>query len=70
MSAHAELCPVCGGSGKYTEVVLNSDTTAQPQPKTCHGCFGLGWVVVNDETITVTFSATPLPAAVKDELKS
>lgn len=29
----AELCPVCKGAGKAND-------------KTCHGCYGRGWVVV------------------------
>jgi hypothetical protein len=35
MSSHAELCPVCSGSGKYKD-------------GTCHGCKGLGWVTAQD----------------------
>jgi hypothetical protein len=31
--SHAEKCPVCEGSGKYKE-------------KICHGCAGLGWIVI------------------------
>ena len=30
---HAEICPVCSGSGNYSE-------------KECHGCNGKGWVMV------------------------
>jgi len=30
---HAELCPVCKGSGKYHN-------------KECHGCNGKGWILV------------------------
>ncbi len=33
---HAELCPVCSGTGKC-------------EGETCHGCVGLGWVVVGIE---------------------
>lgn len=33
--AHAQQCPVCGGSGKVKE-------------KICHGCDGRGWVEVSD----------------------
>ena len=33
--AHAQTCPICGGSGKLPDV--------------CHGCGGKGWVEVADE---------------------
>lgn len=45
--AHAEKCPVCGGTGK----ILKDEypfTTAINNPTTCHGCGGLGWVTVQD----------------------
>jgi len=35
---HAELCPVCRGSGKYLGI-------GQPE-KDCHGCNKRGWVEV------------------------
>ena len=35
--AHAEKCPVCGGSGKVQSVNIVD---------TCHGCGGKGWVAV------------------------
>ena len=37
--AHAEICPVCGGSGKLKK-------------KQCHGCNGLGWVTVGIEVVS------------------
>lgn len=33
--AHAEKCPVCNGTGKVDD-------------KSCHGCYGLGWVTIYD----------------------
>lgn len=39
---HAELCPVCRGSGKGTP---GWTLTNSPNPP-CHGCHGLGWVTV------------------------
>lgn len=40
----AVLCPVCNGTGKYNE--------AQ-----CHGCDGRGWVEVQEDPITYTYTA-------------
>lgn len=31
--ARAQICPVCGGEGKY-------------KGKPCHGCGGKGWILV------------------------
>ena len=45
MSSHAEICPVCGGSGKKQQSE-DGYTTTSFTPKTCHGCGGLGWVTV------------------------
>lgn len=42
--AHAERCPVCGGSGKLRD----DGKTTCPMPKTCHGCSGKGWITVQD----------------------
>lgn len=39
---HAELCPVCRGSGRWWDPLTN-------EMKVCHGCGGLGWVVVPNE---------------------
>lgn len=36
MVEHAEVCPVCQGSGKYKE-------------EKCHGCDGRGWVKVGTD---------------------
>jgi hypothetical protein len=47
MSSHAERCPVCYGSGKYTPI-NDGYSTAVPQPRTCHGCGGKGWVELFD----------------------
>ena len=33
---HAEVCPICHGSGKYEE-------------RKCHGCDGRGWVKVGTD---------------------
>lgn len=38
----AELCPVCGGAGKYAANHTDNSTLEQQ----CHGCGGLGWVKV------------------------
>jgi len=33
---HAEICPVCKGTGKYEE-------------KLCHGCGGKGWIEIGKD---------------------
>ena len=43
--SHAEICPVCNGSGKV--MPPDKNTTAVTQPVTCHGCGGTGWVKVD-----------------------
>lgn len=42
---HAEKCPLCNGVGK---VKVASNTTMGNMEKTCHGCFGMGWVTIPD----------------------
>jgi DnaJ-class molecular chaperone len=44
----AERCPVCYGTGKYTDP-SDPMTTAVPGPRTCHGCAGKGWVEVQQD---------------------
>jgi len=48
--AHAERCPVCYGKGTIEETYENSSAKSW---KTCHGCFGRGWVEVSDQIIQV-----------------
>ena len=46
--AHAERCPVCNGSG-----VVNKNQSVYytgGDEETCHGCNGMGWVTVQDNT--------------------
>jgi hypothetical protein len=48
----AQLCPVCGGSGRLPGPWLTDN-------KICHGCGGRGWVVVGHGTpsnITITYT--------------
>ena len=40
---HAEICPVCQGTGEYPNP--NKGTL------TCHGCEGDGWIEVNNDPI-------------------
>ena len=40
----AQLCPVCLGKGTVAE--QDFGYTSGTNPKTCHGCGGLGWVTV------------------------
>jgi hypothetical protein len=58
MSSHAERCPVCYGSGKYTPI-NDGYSTAVPQPVTCHGCGGKGWVEVGDYVCYEPFIMPP-----------
>ncbi len=44
--AHAERCPICGGTGK---VGKDSYGYTVSQIETCHGCGGLGWVTIHDD---------------------
>ena len=48
MKRHAEICPVCKGSGKYKEYLDYVTSTRAYIEKTCHGCHGSGWVEVTD----------------------
>lgn len=43
-----EVCPVCKGSGIYKEYFNYSINTAPDIQKTCHGCNGKGWIVVQE----------------------
>jgi len=45
---HAEICPVCGGSG-HVEMPDGIGTTTVPMPEPCHGCGGKGWVSVGND---------------------
>jgi len=39
---HAEMCPICQGSGYLDDPSLPGGR------RECHGCGGLGWVAVPD----------------------
>ena len=41
---HSEICPVCSGKGKLDDIKITSGF------KTCHGCWGSGWVEVQDQS--------------------
>jgi len=45
--AHAELCPVCSGSGKTLKGHVG--TAIHQEKQVCHGCGGKGWVTVGTE---------------------
>jgi hypothetical protein len=51
--SHAEKCPICNGAGKIFEPLCPDNTPASPYVKTCHGCGGLGWITVQDNTMTM-----------------
>ena len=44
----AERCPVCYGTGKYTDPP-DAMNTVLPMPRTCHGCAGKGWIEVGED---------------------
>ena len=51
----ADLCPVCKGTGEYTEYIECEGTIFKVSTKrTCHGCGGKGWVVIPTVNTTVT----------------
>ncbi len=54
---HAEICPVCKGTGKIRK------KTGYPEPtKTCHGCGGKGWVEVGrEEPVFIPKPDNPYP---------
>lgn len=47
--SHAEVCPLCRGSGKRDEALDDQN---------CHGCDGKGWVTVSDDG---PFPFVPVP---------
>lgn len=48
-TSHAEICPVCKGTGKYVQQLNPTNTTGinSSISMTCHGCHGQGWVTVS-----------------------
>ena len=49
MRKHAEVCPVCKGSGKYRDYTNCNYTATIYVERTCHGCNGTGWITVTDD---------------------
>jgi DnaJ-class molecular chaperone len=47
----AVLCPVCNGAGKLVDYQPGTYTSIYPQTKDCHGCGGLGWVTVPEDSV-------------------
>ena len=43
--AHAEICPICQGSGR---IIIDGEHCTVPISNPCHGCNGSGWVTVAD----------------------
>ena len=57
MKKHAELCPVCKGSGKYKDYSYSNYSANIYIEKVCHGCGGIGWVsVIDEETLEDTLN--------------
>lgn len=48
MSTHAELCPVCHGTGKYKDYSYSNYGSNIFIENTCHGCNGKGWVTIEN----------------------
>ena len=46
--AHAETCPVCGGSGEKRKEIPGDCVTVS-----CHGCDGKGWVEIGSDSVVV-----------------
>ncbi len=45
----AQICPVCGGRGKYgVRGIIGIGENQSDEEPTCHGCGGTGWVTVPD----------------------
>ncbi len=66
--AHAEICPVCKGSGqtRVTQVVLTPDTVGSREQLVwgrCHGCDGRGWIEVSDQQVVMPWPHTATGAA-------
>lgn len=64
---HAEICPVCRGSGQLNPLGQNGSTAA-PQSQDCHGCDGKGWVEVGSDDPVVMPILPPVPPIVRDWL--
>lgn len=62
----AQLCPVCGGSGKvrlFNGCLIAQDAAhvKDEEEKTCHGCDGKGWVEIRiSKLLPTTLYPTPL----------
>lgn len=56
--AHAEKCPVCGGTGKAAPA--GAWAGSPDSFPTCHGCQGKGWVTVEDSP-KVCPTSPPVP---------
>jgi len=55
----AQLCPVCGGTGKITKQTVG--TAGDTFEVTCHGCGGKGWVEVAEGTCPMYPCPTYIP---------
>ena len=59
--AHAEKCPLCGGSGQIETPPPKDSTQASLNTKLCHGCGGSGWVTVQDPGVPYIPPYIPVP---------
>lgn len=48
MSTHAEICPICKGTGKYKDYSNSNYGTNIYMQTICHGCKGKGWITIED----------------------
>ena len=49
----ATICPVCKGEGQICVGINPFGTSATPITKPCHGCKGLGWVVIPSYVVVI-----------------
>jgi len=61
----AQVCPVCGGTGKRWRDVSPGSSWAGQTYEACNGCGGLGWVTVhciNEPEVRITIDGVPIVA--------
>lgn len=59
--AHAEKCPICGGSGRSETTQAETGTLVR-KSQPCHGCGGKGWVEIGD--MIPVFLSPMIPAPI------
>lgn len=67
----AQLCPVCGGSGKYPAIqtpgnlfkLPNKPEVTPKDQKQCHGCLGKGWIMLPESKPFIDYPSQGRPLA-------